>query len=412
MTYGELDINEERRVQWAFKGKREHIVKVNIPNVGHPQQQIDIEIPTGSQEHVIVPNSVKVTFNLKLESTKKGRSIVKNVGRALVTKKVLSLGSKDLETVNNSCIFDTYKDLYLPKHEREDRFLQGIQGAQGLKARVGATKEDGGALAFTDEENAIQKTLESRFSIPLDFDFFNQPVYPYGLEEKLVARLTLNSAENIILVTGDSNATYTISDIALEYDCIVDGAYGDTMYETYRNGTSIPYNKVTCVYYQKLDKTQSIWKLDINGVNSRSLRGVLMVFVDDAKARKAFECKNEQFYNPTIKKVLVTVNGLPHQLYPGGFLSRDLFPEIQKYFQTSNSAVTLGEYCTSKFACWIDMRSSVDNKLHGSGRSVDRGLLFQVEKVAEASGDLTCYVFSIGDAVAHVKENKLVSIEG
>ena len=57
----------------------------------------------------------QITFNLDITSTEKARSIVNNVGRALVKKKVLMLGSKEIDTINNSDIYDTYKDLYLSK---------------------------------------------------------------------------------------------------------------------------------------------------------------------------------------------------------------------------------------------------------------------------------------------------------
>ena len=51
----------------------------------------------------------------------------------------------------------------------------------------------------------------------------------------------------------------------------------------------------------------------------------------------------------------------------------------------------------------MDTRSSTDNTLHGSGRTVEKsGILLQIEKVQEASDDLTCYVFSLEDAVAHL----------
>ena len=42
-----------------------------------------------------------------------------NVGRTLVKKMVLMLGSKEIDTLNNPDIDDTYKDLYLSKKERE-----------------------------------------------------------------------------------------------------------------------------------------------------------------------------------------------------------------------------------------------------------------------------------------------------
>ena len=69
-----------------------------------------------------------------------------NVGRALVKKKVLMLGSKDIDMINNSDIYNTYQDLYLSEKEREEKLLQGIQLANGLKARVGAKKSDGTVL--------------------------------------------------------------------------------------------------------------------------------------------------------------------------------------------------------------------------------------------------------------------------
>ena len=62
------------------------------------------------------------------------------------------------------------------------------------------------------------------------------------------------------------------------------------------------------------------------------------------------------------------------------------------------------DFLTTKFAIWIDTRSSIDNMLHGSGTAVEKsGILLQIEKAPETSGgDLTCYVFSLEDEVAHL----------
>ena len=83
------------------------------------------------------------------------------------------LGSKYIDTINNPDIYDTYKDLYLSEKELEQKLLQGIQLANGLKAHVGAKKADGTALIVTTQENAIKKTFDKGFAIPLDFDFLN-----------------------------------------------------------------------------------------------------------------------------------------------------------------------------------------------------------------------------------------------
>ena len=68
------------------------------------------------------------------------------------------------------------------------------------------------------------------------FFFFKHPVYPYGLSKQcLIVRLELNSSEKVILCTGDTNATYKLSDISLEYDVIFDEPYATTIGEMYTN---------------------------------------------------------------------------------------------------------------------------------------------------------------------------------
>ena len=96
---------------------------------------------------------------------------------------------KKTDTRNNSDIYDTHKGLYLSKKLREERLLQGIQSVNGLKTWLGAKKADGTELTVTDQENAIKKTLDKRFPIPLDFNFFKHPVYHYSLKERLIVRI-------------------------------------------------------------------------------------------------------------------------------------------------------------------------------------------------------------------------------
>ena len=130
-----------------------------------------------------------------------------------------------------------------------------------------------------------------------------------------------------------------------------------------------------------------------------SLQGLLFLDKPDD-----FANKNEEFYNPSIKKILATINRIPYQLFAAGLQARDIYPELKKYFYKENSNVTWEEILIIKFALWIDTRSSTDNTLHGSGRTVGKsGILLQIEKATEISGrNLTCYVFSLEDAVAYL----------
>ena len=78
-------------------------------------------------------------------------------------KKVLLLGSKEMDTINNTDTYETYKYLYLSEKEREQKLLQGIQPPNGLKAWFQAKKVDGTAITVTTKENAIKKTFSKIF---------------------------------------------------------------------------------------------------------------------------------------------------------------------------------------------------------------------------------------------------------
>ena len=58
-----------------------------MPNMADPGQHTDIETPHGSRDYVIIPDTMKITFNLDIESTDKARSVVNNEERVLAKKR-------------------------------------------------------------------------------------------------------------------------------------------------------------------------------------------------------------------------------------------------------------------------------------------------------------------------------------
>ena len=178
-------------------------------------------------------------------------------------------------------------------------------------------------------------------------------MYPYGLKEHLIVRLELK----VILCTGDNNTTYKISDISLEYDAIFDKPYATIIGEMYAetSGTLISYNKVTLNHYQTISEKDSIWKIDLNNLSVRSLQGLLLLLLDK---RDDFANKNEEFYNPSIKKVLVTINGMRHQLFAAGLQARNIYPELKEYFYREQSSVSWEEFLTKKV--WVMDRHTLE----------------------------------------------------
>ena len=146
--------------------------------------------------------------------------------------------------------------------------------------------------------------------------------------EDLVVRSELNSSEKVILCTGNTNATQKLSDVSLEYDSIFDKPYATTIGEMYTGTTSITYTKETSIR-QTLSKKDTTWKIDVNNLFVCSLQGLLLLLLNK---RDDFANKNEEFYDPSIKKILVKINGMPHQLFAAELQARDIYSELKKIF--------------------------------------------------------------------------------
>lgn len=103
----------------------------------------------------------------------------------------------------------------------------------------------------------------------------------------------------------------------------------------YTATTLIPYTMVTLIYCQTLSKKHTFRKIDINNLSVRSWQGLLIIFFDK---RDNFVYKNENFYNPTITKVLTTIIGIPHQPFSADTQTRDIYTwSIKKKWRfTSN----------------------------------------------------------------------------
>ena len=93
----------------------------------------------------------------------------------------------------------------------------------------------------------------------------------------------------------------------------------------------------------------------------------------------------------------VTVEGIPNQLHAQGMLPYHHWDEIVKKFALEDlkgaelSSTNISTYFRSRYALWLDFRSSDDRKLHGSGRRMENaseGVTLQLDKNAQIAGPL------------------------
>ena len=94
--------------------------------------------------------------------------------------------------------------------------------------------------------------------------------------------------------------------------------------------SSILYDRILRARIIQLDKSNRSFSVDINSP-SKSLKGVLLIFTQERSATK-FARDTEEFYNPKITKVEVTVEGVPNELYVQDMEYRQQYDEIVKHF--------------------------------------------------------------------------------
>ena len=132
------------------------------------------------------------------------------------------------------------------------------------------------------------------------------------------------------------DATYTISNVSLEFDTVMNASLASQIRTEYMK-SSVLYDRILRAHIIPLNNSDTSFSVDINSP-SKSLKGVLLIFTKERSATK-FSCDTEEFFNPKMTKVEVTVEGVPNELY-----------------------------YTDKYALWLDFRTMDDNRLHGSGR--------------------------------------------
>ena len=184
------------------------------------------------------------------------------------------------------------------------------------------------------------------------------------------------------------------------------------------------YDRVVRHSKLSLNKSDTIWNIAL-APQAKSMKGILILFVDPADGGTAYGRDTEKFYNPKIKNVQITLDGNPNQLFASGMRPHQQFGEINKIFADGKhrakahvakelelADMKLEDYLTTKYGLWLDMRTTDDDSLHGSGRKIEgssQSIQLQIEKKAEAAGNLDAYVYYIHDAQLNFERNRLVN---
>jgi hypothetical protein len=346
--------------------------------------------------------------------------VVQNLGRAIIKKMTIKLEGREVLSLDNADICLIYCDLWLSANERKDLAYQGIQSEAGLKHRIGASDK-----AEHTKDESIARVYGNRFCIPLDFELLTShlPYYQGALKDRLSYELTFNEYSRVI-VSEDPEAEYVISDISLEFDIVHHAELARLIAQQYQSRLPIYYERVLCHSTFPKNKKDTIWNLNLN-TPARSMKGILLLFED---ASKSYARRSERFFNPKITKLTCTIEGQPNQVFANGLLPYQHFDEIRKLFSGGRHQdptvdlvskdlhlhdVRLDEYLNTKYGLWVDLRTTGDNKLHGSGRRIENGsegITIQIFKEQGDDKSVNVHLFVASDAQLNIEENRLKDV--
>ena len=370
---------------------------------------------------MIVPGTSKLSFKIQLNSDDgANRTIVNNLGRAIVSKLEVKLEGRSIFTLDDSDVFLFYQDLWKIFQERSNAVYQGIQTEVVRKIRI-----DAGDKGAATKDVAIGTAYSNMFCIPLDVEILESHMsfFQSELKDRLSYELTFNNNGKVVVST-DNTASYTISDIHLEFEVITSAEIASALRMKYNGKHTVLYDRVVRHSKLSLNKSDTIWNIAL-APQAKSMKGILILFVDPADGGASYAKDTEKFYNPMIKNVEITPDGNLNQLFASGMRPHQQFSEIKKIFANGKHRTSthvakeleladmkLEDYLTTKYGLWLDMRTTGDDSLHGTGRKIEgssQSIQLQIEKTAEAAGNLDAYVYCIHDAQLNFEKNRLVN---
>ena len=425
INYGQK-LNPERtlRVTRGISGNRQKVIVTHNPSEIDQNQLLEVRFPNLGKDDVIIPGTVKLSFNVTLSGTDVNRTLVSNIGRAIVKKLAVKFEGNEILSIDDYDIYACYRDLWKTISEKRNAVRQGIIHSGGctencMRNRIGAgNKDDSIAL-----DKTIANAYGNKFIIPLDFELLESsaPYYQAGLGNRLCYEITFNEYGRVI-VSVKNDAKYRISDISLEYDIVTHEDLAQNVRLEYQS-MILPYDRVLRHRQIRVNKSDTIWNWSFN-TPAKSLKGILVLFENEV----SFSRNTSRFNNPNIEKVTITVEGKPNQLFAQGLRSFSQYEEICKYFAEGNrkgdisgevqkhlelNDLSVGEYLTNNYALWLDFRTIDENALHGTGRLIENaseGITIQIEKKAEAAAVLNAYIYLIMDAQLRIEDGAFKNV--
>ena len=252
----------------------------------------------------------RVQHKLKITGAHANNYLVQNVSRSLVDKFVVKFAGKHNpghDVLRN--LQDFRRPLSLQGRARE-HVARGIQSSDLCKIRSGAGDKK---TSGVDAENELNAVYGTKYRINLDHPILTDHgvFYPQALYNDLVFEITLASAHEVVKGSDGTKLGYKLENIQLEYEVIRSKTLADEAMNTYASGKEFAYDFVMREMVVPITRgSDTRLNLRVNP-QRKSLKGILLLFINPYTAGAR---DSENYFNPDINKVKVTVNGVPNRV--------------------------------------------------------------------------------------------------
>ena len=407
--------SHSEKVLGAMKAERTVKRTTFNPTEANPGETLYVSVPKLANNEVIVPGSLALVFNINLKVTgaHANNHLVQNVSRALVNKFVVKFADTIVQETSSYGIYKTFEDLFLSKDERENMLREGIQDTDLNKLRSDAGDKD----TSNAGRNTLNAVYGTKYRINLDHPILTDHgvFYPKALYNDLVFELTLAAAHEVMKGSDGTKLGYKLENIQLEYEVIRSDTLATEAVSTYNSGKEFAYD---LVMHAKMVPITRGSKIHVNlwvNPQRRSLKGILLLFINPYTPGLL---DTEEYFNPNITKVKVTVDGVPDRVYNEGLSGSDMWQEITRHFKPSTKGrpnMTLAKYLTNnKFGLWMDLRSMVDTTMHGNGQrlvNTQNGVQLEIDLNPSGSNNTNCHIFTASDSQMNIMGQQLESVQ-
>ena len=176
----------------------------------------------------------------------------------------MKLEGNEIISTDDYDILYSFYDCWKTATERRNAIFRGIVETDGqtenaIKHRINATDK-----ASNANDETVASIFDNKFCIPLDFEILESSLllYQYGLGCRLTYELAFADYSDVIKAT-DTEATYTISNISLEFDTIINASLASQIRTEYMK-SSILYDRILRARIIPLNKSDTSFSVDIS----------------------------------------------------------------------------------------------------------------------------------------------------